>query len=300
MKVLIHVSYYILFQLITGGVMDTKSDSMTGERKLREVIQQAEQHPSRQRPPKSGKECDETRRPQRPAPPPHEPASGGRPPVPPPAAPSGGGGEGGGNGGGGAGSASGDGAFTKWRKQNTGLAVLLGVLLLLGFILLLNLMQGYFQDKNLDRRARRAAIEKTQTPPQASPAVIGQPSKEAATSVVSSGKQSMIRECGRQIDEEVYKVNLGCFYFENTSSSVKKAELWTRHSVRSIESEYGRGSDGKQFVSITALDGTTCTTRDADNCSDWVREKSIRQSDGFIKFTIHVPPGQRFIANILS
>ncbi len=112
---------------------------------------------------------------------------------------------------------------------------------------------------------------------------------------LATRKQEMIDRCGKRTEEMVYKPDPGCFYFDNSSgTSEKLVGVWSRTIVHSIMNE----DDGKPNILITASDGSACASSAADSCTWWVRQHLSQEADGFYKFTVRVPKGQGFIANI--
>jgi hypothetical protein len=112
---------------------------------------------------------------------------------------------------------------------------------------------------------------------------------------LATRKQEMIDRCGRRTEAMVYRPDPGCFYFDNSSgASEKSVGIWSRTKVHVIKPD----DDTKQSVVITASDGSTCESGAADSCRSWIQEHQTKDADGFRKFTIRVPKGQGFIANI--
>lgn len=216
---------------------------------------------------------------------------GGRPPVEPPHIP--------GNGSGG--------GFKEWGRNNPGWALILGLAGALLAIVILFVINDFFTERQVTRLERLNRIPSAPIANQSTKAVptvpapsvssksVEQPARQSREQFVSARKQEMIDRCGRKTVTAIYKPEIGCFFFDNSASDVgKQITLMVRNTLRTIE------LDGEAPIKVSSANWQSCTVTLGDSCSSWIQQHSVRDTDGFVKFTLDVPPGAGFIANITN
>lgn len=226
---------------------------------------------------------------------PKESAGGGEPPHKTPDSPDGGDGSGKGDG------------MKGWMNGSKGGRVLRFLLISVLVMVPLLWINDWYLHRNLQvmqetsklddaKNARDIALMNAQAASAATLAASQHPSAPLTHErFVSARKQMMVDRCGRNVQELSYKVEPGCFYFDNVDGGASKSlTIKSATSVRSIESEF----DDKPGITLVSSDGSTCVSTAADHCTSWVREHSAMKTGGFHEFRLQVPPGQGVIANI--
>ncbi len=224
------------------------NDLRPSERKLLEMIQPGGSS--------RGKECDETRRPQRPAPPPRGTASGGGPPTPPPAVS--GGGDNGKSGGGEGGSGGG---VKKWLEDNKLATLFLGLLLLTTFTAIGNQIWVYYTRQSIQ-------LVKELNDAESSPAKVAVPRVVPAKVPVPPAVQCQSPAPGATLFWQPLSLSPGScvelappangsMYFWATFSAVPKS----MEGVSEIKS--ARDAGGQDIVPTGGCQGS--------NCQDFIR-----------------------------